>query len=76
MTNSEAEKSGDAGTQGIEDEQLPEDLRPSEDNPLAVSLEERDDARELDDLDMQGGKTPEESGSDEESGGESDDTRS
>jgi hypothetical protein len=70
MTNSESEKSTDAGTQGIDDEQLPEDLRPSEDNPLAASLEERDDARDLDELDMQGGKTPGEGGSEDETGDE------
>ena len=58
MTNSESETSTDAGTQGIDDEQLPEDLRPSEDNPLAESLDERDDARDPDELDMQGGKDP------------------
>ena len=72
MTNSESETSTDAGTQGIDDEQLPEDLRPSEDNPLAASLDERDDARDIDELDMQGGKTPAESGS----GDEPDETRS
>ena len=71
MTNSESEKSTGAGTQGIDDEQLPEDLRPSEDNPLAASLDERDDARDPDELDMQGGRTPVETGS----GDGSDDTR-
>ena len=62
MTNSESETSTDAGTQGIDDEQLPEDLRPSEDNPLAAPLDERDDARDPEELDMQGGKTPVETG--------------
>jgi hypothetical protein len=56
MSNSENE-SGTDTEQGISDEQLPEDLQPSEDNPLAEPLDE-DDA-ETDELDMQGGKTPE-----------------
>jgi hypothetical protein len=60
MTNSEPEKT-DGDAEGIADDQLPEDLQPSEDNPLAEPLENRDDAHSVDDLDMQGGKTPEES---------------
>ena len=47
---------------GISDDQLPEDLQPGEDNPLAEPLDEDVDTEELD---MDGGKTPEES---EESG--------
>ena len=43
---------------GIEDEDLPEDLQPSEDNPLAQPLDE-DEAKSPEELDMQGGKTPE-----------------
>ncbi|WP_284533928.1 hypothetical protein [Nocardioides sp. T2.26MG-1] len=46
---------------GISDEQLPEDLRPTEDNPLAQPLS-GDEAKSPEELDMQGGKTPEESG--------------
>jgi hypothetical protein len=76
MTNSESETSTDAGTQGIDDEQLPEDLRPSEDNPLAASLDERDDARDPEELDMQGGKTPVETEDDTEAGDETDDSAS
>jgi hypothetical protein len=67
-------------TGGIRDEDLPEDLQPSEENPLAEPLEEDVDR---DDLDMEGGRTPEESeqpeqsdgsdGSDPADGGESDD---
>jgi hypothetical protein len=76
MTNSESETSTDAGTQGIDDEQLPEDLRPSEDNPLAASLDERDDARDPEELDMQGGKTPVETKDDTEAGDETDDSAS
>ncbi len=41
---------------GITDEQLPEDLRPSEENPLAQPL---DDEEALDDLDVHGGKPAE-----------------
>jgi hypothetical protein len=63
MTNSESETT-DGATEGIGDDQLPEDLQPSEDNPLAEPLENRDDAHSIDELDMQGGKTPE--GSDDE----------
>jgi hypothetical protein len=44
---------------GISDEQLPEDLRPTDDNPLAKPLTE--DAASPEELDMMGGKTPEES---------------
>lgn len=40
----------------VPDEHLPEDLRPSEDNPLAQPL---DDDAETDDLDVLGGKVPE-----------------
>jgi len=76
MTNSESETSTDAGTQGIDDEQLPEDLRPSEDNPLAASLDEHDDARDPEELDMQGGKTPVETEDDTEAGDEADDSAS
>jgi hypothetical protein len=67
-------------TGGIRDEDLPEDLQPSEENPLAEPLEEDVDR---DDLDMEGGRTPEEpeepegsedaDGSDQPDGGESDD---
>ena len=46
------------GTVG--DEQLPEDLRPTDDNPLAQPLDP-EEARSPEELDMQGGKTPEQS---------------
>jgi hypothetical protein len=51
----------------IRDEDLPEDLQPGEDNPLAEQLDE-----DVDDLDVHGGKTPEEHGDgpDGESDGE------
>ena len=45
MSNGETEP-------GISDEQLPDDLRPSEDNPLAEGL---DDGETVDDL-LDGGK--------------------
>jgi hypothetical protein len=45
---------------GIEDEDLPEDLRPTDDNPLAQDLDE-DEARSREELDVLGGKTPEQS---------------
>jgi hypothetical protein len=45
---------------GIEDEDLPEDLQPTDDNPLAQPLDE-DEAKPPEELDMQGGKTPDES---------------
>ena len=38
----------------IEDEQLPEDLQPSDDNPLAQALEK--DEVDPEELDMDGGK--------------------
>ena len=63
MTNPEPDKT-DGDAEGIADDQLPEDLQPSEDNPLAEPLENRDDAHSVEELDMQGGKTPERSGDD------------
>ncbi|MGY2702834.1 MULTISPECIES: hypothetical protein [unclassified Nocardioides] len=42
---------------GIEDEDLPEDLQPTDDNPLAQPLD--DDAKSPEELDVRGGKTPE-----------------
>ena len=37
---------------GISDDQLPEDLQPSEDNPLAEPLTEEEAPDDMDDLDM------------------------
>jgi hypothetical protein len=54
MTNSEDE--GSADQVGISDDQLPEDLQPSEDNPLAEGLA---DGETVDDL-LDGGKGAEE----------------
>ena len=53
MSESETE------TAGIDDDQLPEDLQPGEDNPLAEPL--ADDVDE-DELDVLGGKPAEQSG--------------
>lgn len=52
MTNS-----SDETEQGITDDQLPEDLQPGEDNPLAEPL---DGDTDPDDLDMDGGEVPDE----------------
>ena len=45
MTNSEPRRPTARPT-GIGDDQLPEDLQPAEDNPLAEPLDDRDDAHE------------------------------
>jgi hypothetical protein len=52
MTNSQNEPAENEQA-GITDEDLPEDLIPSEDNPLAAPL---DDEVDPGDLDMDGGK--------------------
>ena len=54
MSESEGEQDG------IRDEDLPEDLQPGEDNPLAEPVDT--DEVDRDDLDLLGGKTPDESG--------------
>lgn len=64
MSESESE------TAGIGDEQLPDDLQPTEDNPLAEPLAEDVDEDELDVLD---GKSAEQSG-DEGDGASGDDS--
>ena len=47
-------------TEGIDDSQLPEDLQPSEENPLAQPLDPDDeDTPDPEDLDMHGGKPAE-----------------
>ncbi|MFC7493498.1 MULTISPECIES: hypothetical protein [unclassified Nocardioides] len=45
---------------GITDEELPEELQPTDDNPLAQELDD-DEAKSAEELDMHGGKTPEQS---------------
>ena len=57
MSESESE------TAGIGDEQLPEDLQPGEDNPLAVPL---DDDVDEDELDVLEGKHAEQSDDDQD----------
>ena len=59
MSNSEDETSSD--DVGIDDDQLPEDLQPGEDNPLAEGL---DDGETVDDL-LDGGKVADEMTDDE-----------
>ena len=57
----------DEPTTGISDEDLPEDLQPSDDNPLAQPLTEDDDeTKSPEELDVLGGKTPETSDDDDE----------
>jgi hypothetical protein len=53
-------ENSDEPTTGITDEDLPEDLQPTDDNPLAQPLDE-DDAKSPEELDMRGGKTPDQS---------------
>lgn len=55
MSNSEEQTTADLG---INDEKLPEDLQPGEDNPLAGGL---DDGETVDDL-LEGGKKAETDG--------------
>ena len=43
----------------IRDEDLPEDLQPTDDNPLAKDLTEADEPKSAEELDMAGGKVPE-----------------
>jgi len=64
MSESESEPDG------IRDTDLPEDLRPGEDNPLAEPLDT--DEVDPDDLDLDGGKTADESGDHEEDSAEAD----
>ena len=73
----------DEPTTGISDEDLPEDLQATDDNPLAQPLE-GDDVKSPEELDVMGGKAPEQTedspesaDSDSGSGGDSgDDSRS
>lgn len=61
MSESESEPSA-----GIDDEQLPDDLRPGDDNPLAEPLDEDVDP---DDLDVMDGKQAVESSDDADDDG-------
>ena len=58
----------DQPTTGISDEDLPEDLRPTDDNPLAQPLDE-EEAKSPDELDVLGGKAPERAEHEAESDG-------
>jgi len=51
-------------TNAIQDEDLPEDLQPTDDNPLAQPLTDEDDPKSPEELDVLGGKTAE-AGTDE-----------
>ena len=70
MTNS----SDEATEPGISDDQLPEDLQASEDNPLAEPLTEEDAPDDMDDLDMMGGGSSDESKSESDESGGSDES--
>lgn len=56
------QSSNEEDAAGISDEQLPEDLQASEDNPLAEPLTEEDAPDDMDDLDMMGGGSSGDSG--------------
>lgn len=59
---------------GIEDESLPDELQPTDENPLARDLDPDDEqTRSLDDLEMDGGKTADETPDDEPDGDDGDD---
>ena len=59
MSESSNEQTED--TVGISDEQLPEDLQASEDNPLAEPLTEEEAPDDIDELDMMGEASSDES---------------
>lgn len=63
--------SNDNPDPGVADDDLPEDLRPTEDNPLAQPLDE-DEAQSPEELDVLGGKTPEENSDPDSEGGAED----
>jgi hypothetical protein len=50
---------------GISDEQLPDELLPSEDNPLAEPLSDDEGPDDIDELDMMGSGSSDESDEDE-----------
>jgi len=70
MSESSNEQTDDEA--GISDEQLPEDLQPSEDNPLAEPLTDEEAPDDMDDLDMMGGGSSGGSDESDESGGSGD----
>jgi len=58
-------ENSDEPTPGVDDENLPEDLQPTDDNPLAQPLDE-DEAKPAEELDVLGGKDPEQMEDDSE----------
>lgn len=56
--------SGDEPAEGISDGQLPDDLLPSEDNPLAEPLTDEEAPDDIDELDMMGRSGDDESDAD------------
>jgi hypothetical protein len=60
MSNSESETPEPDSTLGIDDDLLPDDLRPGDDNPLAQPLSDEEAPDDLAELEMDGGKTPDE----------------
>ena len=60
-------------THAIEDEDLPEDLQPTDDNPLAKPLTDEDDPKSPEELDVLGGKTADETTEESEETSASDD---
>lgn len=65
---------GDGRDRGISDEELPEELQPSEENPLAQPLTEEDDPKSPEELDVLGGKAPEQGGEESQGEDETDDS--
>lgn len=68
MSESSNEQSDGGDGVGISDEQLPEDLQASEDNPLAEPLTDEDAPEDMDDLDMMGGGSSKDSDESESEG--------
>lgn len=67
MSESRSEPDSDA-TAGIDDEQLPEDLQPGEDNPLAEPLDEDVDPDDLDVLEGKHAVESDEDGASDDAG--------
>lgn len=76
MSEQSNDKSEDDAV-GITDDQLPDDLLPSEDNPLAEPLSEEEAPDDIDELDLMGGGSGDDSDDEKEQDTEdSDDERS
>ncbi len=65
-SDTESGPGSDNDSEGISDEQLPEDLQPGEENPLASPPEGDAEEIDRDELDVLDGKTPEESEGDQD----------